>query len=103
MKFLLTILLLALSHVAIPKLAVVTAYCLRGPMASGKYVYDGAVSVDPVFYRLGSLIKIGKRIYKAEDTGRDIKGPGRFDIWMSRCKDAIDFGVHRLPYQIIKR
>lgn len=100
----------ALFHVTHINYALVTAYCLRGGMASGNYVYDGAVAVDPNYYRLsrkyhhdGTIIRIGKRKYIAEDTGGAIVGPGRFDIWMSSCRDAINFGVQRLPYQIIKK
>lgn len=73
-----------------------TAYCLRGTMASGKYVHSGAVAVDNDYWRFGTRFYIpgyGRGI--ARDTGSAIQGKARLDLWMASCRMAIIWGVRR--------
>lgn len=62
-----------------------TCYELRGRTASGTYVHDGTVAVDPNVIPLGSSLHIeGWGNGTAEDTGGAIKGH-HIDIWRSSC------------------
>ncbi len=62
-----------------------TCYELRGRTASGTYVHDGTIAVDPNLIPLGSSLYIdGWGNGTAEDTGGAIKGH-HIDIWRSSC------------------
>ena len=81
-----------------PKIKTVTAYCLKGIMASGKRVYKGAIAC-PREIPLGTKVKIQNKIYTCEDR-LSLRYDKRFDIWFSSCKDAINWGIKRLPVMI---
>jgi len=67
----------------------VTAYCLRGRTATGSYVKDGTVAVDPNVIRLGSRLFIPHYGYGyALDTGGAVKGR-HVDEWRASCADAL--------------
>lgn len=66
-----------------------TAYCLRGTMANGKQVHDGAAASSHL--PMGSKWKIlsgslAGKVVTIEDRGAP------FDIWMSSCSAAINYG-----------
>lgn len=69
-----------------------SAYCLRGGMANGRAVHDGAVASNVL--PMGSRWRVLQgplqgRIFEVEDTG----GPRvTFDVWMASCRQAVVFG-----------
>jgi 3D (Asp-Asp-Asp) domain-containing protein len=66
-----------------------TAYCLRGHTATGTYVHQGAIAVDPRLIPLGSRLYVpGYGAGRAEDTGGAIKGH-HIDVWMPSCSVAL--------------
>lgn len=80
----------------------VTAYCLRGNMADGHRVHQGAVAVSSSQYSLGTRFYIpgyGKAV--AEDTGAAV-GWNHLDVWMDSCQDAQNWGARYLPVTIYK-
>ena len=80
--------------------AIVTAYCLLGTMASGNQVYDGAVAC-PRAIPLGTKVCIEHKLYVCEDRTAK-KYDGRYDIWMSSCDKAVQWGKRKLEVIIIK-
>lgn len=62
-------------------------------MRSGRWVYPGAVAVDPSLIPLGSRLRIEGLggIFVAEDTGAGVHG-AHIDVWMASCQDAILWG-----------
>jgi len=81
----------------------VTAYSPMetcGPciMASGRYVYIGAIAC-PRAIPLGTKVEIGGTLYTCEDRTalwlEQQRGP-TFDIFMWRYKDALNFGSQRI-------
>ena len=82
--------------------AVITAYspvetCGECIMASGKYVYDGAIAC-PRDLPFGTKIKIKGRTYICEDRTH-IRFDGRFDIFMQDYWKAIEWGKKELLIQ----
>ena len=79
----------------------VTGYCncpkccgkwAGGPTKSGKIPNEGTtVAVDPTLIPLGTELVVGKKVFKAEDTGSAIKGK-KIDIYFNNHKDAQKFG-----------
>lgn len=69
-----------------------SAYCLRGTMANGRQVHDGAVASNVL--PMGSKWRVlggplDGRVLTVEDTG----GPRvTLDVWMASCHQAIVFG-----------
>lgn len=68
-----------------------TAYCLRGRMANGEYVHEGAVA-SRILPR-GSAWRVltgplAGRVYVVKDTG----GKAYFDIWFPSCNAALAYG-----------
>jgi 3D (Asp-Asp-Asp) domain-containing protein len=88
----------------IPMEVQATAYNDRGTMAGGKYVYSGAIAVDPRLIPMGSEVKIAgfSGTFRAEDTGRLIKGH-IIDIWMASHSRAIQWGRRTVKIWIKKR
>lgn len=77
----------------------VTAYCLRGRTASGRYVHYGSVAA-------GRQIPIGTQLYVpgygygvVEDRGGAIYG-NRLDIWMPNCRQAMVWGVRYVSVEM---
>lgn len=52
---------------------------------------DRTIAVDPKIIPLGSRVKIGDKIYIAEDTGGAIKGK-RIDLFVGSHSEAMRFG-----------
>ena len=92
----------------------VTAYCncflctekpkdhkAYGITASGKIASPGTVAVDKKVIPLGSRLKILglKGVFRAEDTGKRIKGR-HIEIWFPTHKKAKRFGVQHLEVKI---
>jgi 3D (Asp-Asp-Asp) domain-containing protein len=74
----------------------ITAYCFGHITKTGKQVKEGYCAVDPKVIPLGSIVFIeGLGIFRAEDTGSDIKG-NWIDVYIKSKKKAVEFGVkHR--------
>jgi len=82
--------------------ATITAYCLKGIMASGKKVYRGAVACHRSI-PLGTKLRIGDVIgYVCEDRLSKRYDDGRFDIWIFPCSEALEFGIQYIDVQILK-
>lgn len=72
-------------------------------MASGNKVYVGAIAC-PSAYEFGTRIRIlGMGLYTCEDrmARRHRRKKHRFDIFMQSRKAAIEFGVRKLPYEVV--
>lgn len=72
-----------------------TAYCLKGRMANGQRVHNGAVA-SKILPR-GSRWKVLSgsmrgRVFTVKDTG----SKAYFDIWMSSCRAARIYGRQRI-------
>ena len=73
-----------------------TAYCLKGKMANGQKVHQGAIAADPRVLRRNTVVTIvGRGTYVVKDTGGAIKG-NRVDLWMPSCKAARNFGRRKV-------
>ena len=59
------------------------------------------IAVDPNVIPLGSKVKIDGHIYKAEDTGGDIKG-NKADIFMDTRKEAIAWGRREVTVEVVR-
>jgi 3D (Asp-Asp-Asp) domain-containing protein len=74
----------------------VTAYCLHGRTASGVYVHNGTVAVDPNVVKLGARLFIPHYGYgKAEDTGAAVRGL-HVDEWRASCNVALRSTRHEV-------
>lgn len=79
-----------------------TAYCGcskctygTGLTATGKKPKaNHTIAVDPKVIPYGTKIKIGKRVYVAEDCGGTIKGK-HIDIYFKSHKKALKFGIKK--------
>ena len=85
-----------------------TAYCNcpkccskgDGITYSGTQAKEGlTIAVDPDVIPLGSTVYIDGQAFKAEDTGRLIKG-NRIDIYFAKHDDAKNFGVKKLEIEV---
>lgn len=76
-----------------------TAYCLTGTMASGKQVYDGAVAMNGVALGTEVYVPSLDRTFIVEDR---IGHSSSFDIWMSNCNEALNWGRRNLEIVISK-
>lgn len=68
--------------------------------ASGTWPEPGTIAVDPEVIPLGSRVRIGDRLYIAEDTGRDITG-ARVDIYFPTQEAALEFGRQEVEVEIL--
>lgn len=69
-----------------------TAYCLRGTMANGQQVHDGAVAMNGPSFGTQYVVLSGPkdgRVYTVKDR---IGHGSDFDIWMSSCDAARQYG-----------
>lgn len=75
-----------------------------GYTASGTKAREGVtIAADPRYYPFGTIMKIpGYGTGRVEDTGGDIKGPARIDLFFKSHKQAIDWGRKRIPVQVWK-
>ena len=80
-----------------------SAYSLRGRMANGEHVHQGAIAADPRILPIGTQVYIeGMGTYTVKDTGGAIKGK-RIDIWMPSTKAAFKFGKRKVQLRIISK
>lgn len=70
-------------------------YCLYGNMATGRYVYPGAVAADRSMLPFGTrlLIEGLAGIFTVEDRFGADAGELRLDLWVPDCGDAIKRGI----------
>lgn len=83
------------------KKATFTSYCLRGTMANGEKVHQGAIACSRDI-PLGTKIYTSGEIFTCEDRLAK-RFDHRFDIWMEDCSKSLDFGKRTLEYKIIKQ
>ncbi len=72
-------------------------------MASGNEVYVGAIAC-PSILEFGTRIRIpGMGLYTCEDrmARRHRRKKRRFDIFMNTRKEALEFGVRKLEYEVV--
>jgi 3D (Asp-Asp-Asp) domain-containing protein len=82
---------------------VATAYSLRGKMANGQNVHNGAIAADPRILPIGTVVAIdGMGTFVVKDTGGAIKG-NKIDIWMPNRSNAIKFGRRNVILKIISK
>ena len=80
---------------------VATAYSLRGRMANGQHVHQGAIATDPRVLPIGTVVHIeGLGNFVVKDTGGAIKG-FRIDIWMSSRASAIKWGKRPVKLRVV--
>lgn len=77
----------------------------KGITASGARVKRGIVAADPKFHPIGTQILIVEPksyagIYSVQDTGRDIKGYGRFDLWVPDYYEAKQIGKRPVKFVV---
>lgn len=78
-----------------------TAYSLRGKMANGQNVHQGAIAADPRILPIGTVVHIeGMGTFVVKDTGGAIKG-NKIDIWIPNRADAIKFGRRGIKLKVI--
>ena len=76
----------------------------NGITASGTKAKAGrTIGVDPNVIPYGSKVKIGKKIYTAEDTGSAIKGKKHIDIFCKSHFEALLKGVKYKKIYLIKK
>ena len=80
-----------------------TAYTHTGSnTATGVYPRAGhTIAVDPNVIPLGSIVKIGGKEYKAEDTGGVIDGR-IIDIFMDSEAECYSWGRREIEIEVIK-
>jgi 3D (Asp-Asp-Asp) domain-containing protein len=83
-------------------LATVSAYCLNGPTAVGSIAHEGIIAVDPDVIPLRSWVKLGGRVFRAEDTGAYIRGH-HVDVWIPDCTRAVRYGMRHLRLRVISK
>ena len=75
-----------------------------GITASGTKAKAGrTIGVDPKVIPYGSKVKIGKKIYTAEDTGGAIKGKKHIDIFCKTHSEALRKGVKYKKVYLIQK
>jgi len=80
-----------------------TAYCQRGPTASGELTHSGIVAADPRLLPVGTVVRLlsppaWAGTYTVLDTGARVKGR-RLDIFVESCRRARRFG--RRPIRVL--
>lgn len=88
----------------------ISAYCAcakccgksDGITATGvKATANRTIAVDPNVIPLGSKVKIGDRIYVAEDTGGGIKG-NRIDMYFPTHQEALNWGIQYRDVSLVQ-
>ena len=75
-----------------------------GITASGTKAKAGrTIGVDPNVIPYGSKVKIGKKIYVAEDTGSAIKGKKQIDIFCNSHSEALRKGIKYQKVYLIQK
>ena len=78
----------------------VYAYCLKGRMANGQWVMEGAVANNK--YPFGTKVRIGDNTYIVQDRMAETHIDTHWDIYMEDCQEAIQHGVKYLPITILE-
>ncbi len=82
---------------------VATAYSLRGKMANGQSVHQGAIAADPRVLPIGTIVHIeGMGQFVVKDTGGAIKG-NRIDVWMPNRGNAMKFGRRTVLLKVLSK
>ena len=68
---------------------------------SGKKASIGTIAVDRKKIKLGSVIRIDNKLYRAEDIGGAIKG-NRIDIWCKTHQEALNRGIYYTKVYLIE-
>ena len=72
-----------------------------GVTASGTEAKKGTLAGDPRFYPFGTVMDIpGYGMGRVEDTGGDIKGLARIDLFFKTHKEALEWGRQRLSVDV---
>jgi 3D (Asp-Asp-Asp) domain-containing protein len=83
-----------------------TAYCLRGPTATGLTPKSGMIAADPRVLPFGTLVHIRAGsytgVYKVVDTGSRIRGR-IVDIYVSDRREAVKFGRRAIKLKVLGR
>lgn len=78
-----------------------TAYCLRGYTASGTYVNEGTIAVDPRVIPMGTRMYVpGYGYGVARDTGGVIKG-NKIDVWFPSLSQCYNWGNRTVTITIL--
>lgn len=77
-----------------------SAYCLRGVTASGAYVRQGTIAVDPRVIPMGSRLFVpGYGWGVAADTGGMVRG-NVIDVWFPTARQCYDWGLRRVNIRV---
>lgn len=72
-------------------------------MASGRHVYNGAIAAN--FLPLGSKVRFpdlyGDKVFTVEDR-MNKRYQYKMDIWMETRQQALNFGLRKLKYEVVK-
>lgn len=73
-----------------------------GITASGEPTYWGAVAVDPAHWAFGQPFYVPdfRHTFTALDTGTDVRGRARLDIWMEAAEQARAFGRRQIAVYV---
>ena len=91
--------------------ALITAYTAcdsgmrcDGITASGRHVNEGiTIAADWDYHEPGSWVHIdGLGYRRVDDRGNGVKGPNRFDVYMSSLDAALEFGAQSLEYEALQ-
>jgi len=80
-----------------------TAYCLRGTMANGRRTHDGAVAMNGVPFGTRFRILSGPLRGKIVTVEDRIGSGSQFDIWMSSCSAARQYGRRTIRIEQLGR
>lgn len=84
---------------------IATAYCLKGPTASGVTSKYGIIAADPTYLPIGSVVRVQvggyTGLYSVLDTGAKIKGR-KIDIYLASGKEAMQFGRRDVMLQVLR-
>ena len=76
---------------------------LYGITANGRVAQHGTIAADPNFYSgKTSMYVPGYGKGWVEDTGGDIKGAHRIDLWFPSASDAFQWGRQQLTVTVCK-
>ncbi len=84
---------------------IATAYCLKGPTASGVTSKYGIIAADPTYLPIGSIVRVQvggyTGLYSVLDTGAKIKGR-KIDVYLASGKEAMQFGRRDVMLQVLR-
>lgn len=72
-----------------------------GVTASGTRARPGTIAADPKFYPFGTVMYVpGYGYGRVEDTGGDIKGPARIDLFYRTHQRALRWGRQTVDVRV---